>query len=269
MEFNPTNAFGELLLDLIESQYQGDIDAGVEGLMQSTGLGEEEIVAIIQGDTIIEDEQLLSDIIEAFPDADEDDLEVIIQTATEVDEADRNALIEEIDANEAELEAGAAEGGELGEGGEGAASYGYHYNPSYRAEFAAQQAASRVSAVEAQLADFQAYSALNGELRSLDQHAQRYVDAGAMPPSIKSMLIGNFSDDASRLAQFQSVAANNGVDVPTMLFATQYALGMLSDASDFVEFRDHAITDEDVAIASFSASLDTMVSADIDAIFGS
>lgn len=265
-ELNPTNAFGELLLDLIDAQYGGDYDSGIAAIMEATGLAEEEVTAIINGDTIVEDESLLSGIVDAFPDADEDDLEVIVNVATGVDEADRDELLAEIEAGEGE-DAAVAEEEMAG------AAYAYN-NYLNQASFAAGNAAqaagyanARVQSLENKLANFEAANYLNGELRELHNLATRLVENGALPPSYRSMLIGNFADDGERVARFGQIASSNGVDLGTMLFATKYAMGLLSDAADFVEFRDYSVTDEDVAIANFQANLDTVVSADIDAIF--
>lgn len=267
-ELNPTNAFGELLLDLIEQQYAGDYDAGIQALVQSTGLSEDEVVSIVQGDTIVEDESLLADIITAFPNADDQDIEVIVNVATGVDEEDRDALMSEIEANEGMGDMPMNE--EVAEGEVPAgASYGYAYNPYLQASFAAAaQASNEVADLRNQIASFQAEQYLTNELKDLDRVTGQYVASELLPPSYKAMLIGNFSDDTQRMARFSRMAAENGVDLPTMLFATKYALGMLMDASDFVEFRDFSVTDEQVATANFSASLDSIVQSDLDAIFG-
>ncbi len=253
-ELKPTNHFGELLLDLIESQYDGDIDAGIQALVESTGLSEEEVVAIIQGHHIVEDENLLSAIVDAFPDASEDDLDVMINVADHVDKADR----EELEARIAQDE---MQDGAPDEDPEKDAEYSRHMNT-------ANFVASKVQELDDKIASFEYTNAVNNELRALDMLATQYVDAQRLPPSYKQLLIGNFSSDAQRVAKFGQIAQQNGVDVPTMLFATRYALGLLTDASDFVEFRDYSATDEDVAIANFSANLDHLVNEDLRAIFG-
>lgn len=266
-ELNPTNAFGELLLDLIDAQYGGDYDSGIQALMQAAGLSEEEAVGIIQGDVIVENEQLLSGIISAFPDADEDDIEVIINVADGVNQEDRDDLIGQIEADEM------AEGGQEDMGQEMAeepemAGAAYGYSQANTATFqAAQHAIQRANEVESKWANFEATNFLAGSLRHIDNVATQHVQAGSLPPSYKALLIGNFGDDSTRIARFSQMASENGVDVATMLFATQYALGMLTDAADFVEFKDYSVTSEDVAMANFSASLDSTVSADLDAIF--
>lgn len=257
-ELNPQNAFGELLLDLIEAQY-GEIDAGVEALMSTTGLSEEEVIAIVEGEIIVEDENLLSAIVDAFPDADDNDLEVIITVAEEVDAEDRDILISELDATEME--------GEEMMPLEGEADYSsYHDNT---AEFNQTNYIlnNKVNNLEHKLANFEYTNAVATRLDNLDKIANEYVSAEQLPPSYKTMLLGQFSNPEERLAKFSNIAQNNGVDIPTMLFATEYALNMLGEASRFVEFNDYSITDEDVAIANFSASLDQQVAADIEAIF--
>jgi hypothetical protein len=260
-ELNPGNAFGELLLDLIEAQYgESNIDAGIEAIMSTTGLPEDEIVAIISGDVIVEDESLLSSIIDAFPDADDADLEVIVNVATAVDEQDRADLIEEIEADEADME---MEEMPMEEDEE-MAPMGYY---DQTAQFA-QHNASRINQLENQLAEFQYSTVLSNELKDLDAYASRYVDSEMLPPSYKTMLIGNFQDDSERLAQFSQTAAQNGVDIETMLFATRYAMSMLTDASTFIEFKDYSATEEDVAIANFQANISNIAQEDLYAIFG-
>lgn len=266
-ELNPTNAFGELLLDLIEGQYDGDIDKGVSALMETTGLEEDEVISIISGDTIVEDESLLRDIVEAFPDADEEDLSIIVEVATAVDKEDRDALIESIEAEE---ETRAEEEDEEDDDEESGADYGYSFIHNPYAQFSGVPAAvvSRVNQVEQRLANFEAQKALSDELRSLDNTAWSLVEQGILPPAFKTMLIGNFSDDDQRLARFGQIAQENGVDIGTMLFATQYSLGMLQNASPYVEFRDYSASDEEIAMANFSASVDALVEEDLNAIFG-
>lgn len=270
-ELSPTNQFGELLLNLIDAQYGGDDDAGISALVESTGLSEEEVVAIINGDTIVEDESLLSDIVAAFPDADDNDLEVIINTASEVDEQDRSDLIAQIEADEdaaGAQEDPEAEAAEYPEDGGEEASYSRYVGR--RANFSREALLeNKLAEMENRFAQFEAYSALSSELKAIEQKASQLVDAQILPPSFKAMLIGNFSDDSERVAKFGAIADRNQVDVEKMLFATKYALGMLEDSAQFMEFRDFSITEDEAATANFSASLDTQVQADLDAIFNS
>lgn len=264
-ELNPKNAFGELLLDLIDAQYGGDFDSGIAAIMETTGLTEEEVTAIVNGDTVVEDENLLASIVDAFPDADDDDLEVIVNVATSVDEEDRADIIASLEGGE-----------EYADGDEGAmpeeemagAAYGY-YNPNV-ANFGYGMDNARLNQIEQTLANFerqQAVKAITEKLRTVDFMASQAVNAEILPRSYKTMLIGNFSDDGERLARFSQIAADNGVDIMTQLYATEFALGLLTDAADFVEFRDYSISDEDKTVAQFSASLDQVVANDVQAIF--
>lgn len=264
-ELNPKNAFGELLLDLIDAQYEGDYAAGVQALIEATGLTNEEVEAIINGDTVVDDENLLAAIIQAFPGADDDDLEVIVNVATSVDAEDRDALLDSIEGAEAEGEM-VEEGVEEEDPELAAASYGYNtYNT---ANFGYNNMENqRLAHLEQKLANFEYASAISNKLKQLDFMASQAVANEALPRSYKTMLVGNFSSDNERLARFSQIAAENGVDVPTMLFATEFALGLLSDAADFVEFKDYSLSDEDVAVANFSASLDSVVKDDVSAIF--
>jgi hypothetical protein len=273
MELNPQNAFGELLLDLIEAQYEGVMDDGIMALMEATGLSEEEVTSIINGDIVVDSEDLLSNIIGAFPDADDDDISMIIDVAVGVDEADKadlQANLDDLDG-EGQLEAPemsgadpAAAGGEGGEGGFNRRMNSAEFTALANA-YKAQQA--QLEQITTGVSNFQATESLRNRLKDIDVTTNAYVERGMLPPSYKSMLVGNFKDDNERLAKFASVAAQNGVDVDTMLFATEYAAGMMADAVQFVEFKDHSLSDEDAAIAEFSANLDAVVAQDFDAIF--
>lgn len=269
-ELNPTNEFGDLLLDLIEAQYDNDYDAGVQALMEATGLTEAEIIDIIEGRVIVEDESLLADIVEAFPSADEGDIQTIISVAEGVDQADRDELIQEIEASEGGEEMMPEEEPEMAGAG---AEYGYGYQnyANFANQAVTNQLATEVQELKQQIASFHnaaAYERLNAELRSLDAQAGNWVANEELPPSYKAMLVGNFSSDDERVARFSQIAAENNVPLDTMLFATKYAMGMLKNASKFVEFRDYSLTDEEVAVANFSASLDSLAQADYNAIFG-
>lgn len=260
-ELNPTNAFGELLLDLIEAQYEGDIDSGIAAIMQTTGLSEEEVTAIIRGEAVVEEESLLGDIIAAFPDADDDDLEVIVNVASDVDDEDKATLLGQIDAEEGSdemIEEPVAEEGMTEE-------YNKYINTANFNGYGTMD--PRVDQLIQQQANFQAQEYLKSELTNLDNTAGQMVQYGILPPSYKSMLVGNFSDPTQRLAKFGEIASQNGVDVGTMLFATKYALGLLENASEYVEFKDYSTSAEDAAVANFEANLSTLAEADLAAIF--
>lgn len=282
MELNPSNAFGELLLDLIEAQY-GDIDTGLMALMQATGLGEQEVVAMINGDIIVDSEALLSTVIQAFPDADSEDVSMIIDVAVGVDEADQADLQAQlaepeqgIDPQLGGAEPASANGGGFGgeAGGEGAAGGGeggFTKNmnaANFQAlsnQLAVQQ--NQINQLTQGISNYSQAEGLRERLRDIDETTSTYVDRGMLPPSYKAMLVGNFKNDKERLAKFAAVAQQNNVDVNTMLFATEYAAGLMADASQFVEFSDYSLSDQDVAIAEFSANLDAVVAQDYEAIF--
>lgn len=268
-ELNPTNAFGEDLLNAIEAQYES-IDAGIEALMETTGLGEEEVIAIIQGDVIVEDEQLLSAIIDAFPDADDDDIALLIESATEVDEGDREALVSEIEANEGGME-------EMPEGADYSAYYRQaqfqqaNYLSQLEQENAALQQAlynqnARLTNVEANFSAQQAADVLD----NIDAYASDLVDNGYMPPSIKHMILGSFNRPAERLANFSQLADHNGVDIQTQLYATQFALELMQQATaqGVVDFQDYSLDAASLQQAEFSASLDEVAAQDAIAILG-
>jgi hypothetical protein len=119
------------------------------------------------------------------------------------------------------------------------------------------------------ISNFQAVEQLETRLKDVNTLADNYVGNGVLPPSYKSMLVGNFTNDKQRLAQFSQIAQQNNVDLPMMLFATEYALGMLAEASQFVEFSDYSLSEDEVQYANFSANLDAVVALDAEAIFNS
>lgn len=274
MNLSPQNAFGELLLDLIEAQYEGDIDTGILALMQTTGLAEQEVVSLINGDVIIEDQNLLGTVLQAFPDADSDDIALVVDVAVGVEEADRGDLQAAIAESQHEQEYNneygdeyadvASAGGASGDSGFGRTSMNANFNALANAVVQQQQ---QINQLTNGIADFQAVSGLEERLHDLDVTASRYVNSGMLPPSYKSLLVGDFANSKERLAQFGMIAEQNNVDLGTMLFATEYALGMMADASKFVEFSDYSLSEEDVQLANFSASLDRVVQEDLEAIF--
>jgi hypothetical protein len=287
MDLNPQNAFGVLLLDLIEAQY-GVIDNGLIALMQTTGLTEQEVVGIINGDLIVESEQLLSGLIQAFPDADQEDISVVIDVAVGVSESDANDLAtmnqeaQQTQAQQAQAQAGqgaspeAAGGGYDAEGGMGAeGAEGGFGRRGNTVNFSRQVADTltlqqqQINQLTAGISNFQAQTALAERLKDIDTVATKYVNNGMLPPSYKLMLVGEFKNDKERLAKFGQIAQQNGVDVPSMLFATEYAISMLADASQFVEFSDYSLSEDEVRLAEFSAGLDAVVADDFAAIFNS
>lgn len=274
MNLSPQNAFGELLLDLIEAQY-GDIDQGVIALIQTTGLDESEVVALINGDIVVDSQALLSGILTAFPDADNDDVMLFLDVATGVEESDRatlEAAIGDYQEQEAaqndyynQYESAEPAAAESGDGNSG---FGRNtMNANFANQLASQQA--QINELVNGISNFNHYQALEARLNDVDTLATRYVDSGVLPPSYKSILVGNFSNPKERVAQFSDIAAKNGVNPETMLFATEYALGMLAEASQFVEFSDYSLSEEDVQLANFSASMDYIAAADAAAIFNS
>lgn len=270
-ELNPTNAFGELLLDLLEAQY-GNLDEGVAALVKTTGLSEEEVVNIIRGDVIVEDETLLSNIVDAFPDASPEEVELLISTAVGVDEADRAALEAEIGAVEdaidrEEEDKAQAEADALNYSlYNNFANFG-HYDPN--AEIL-NYLDNRLYSIESNIADFKQQSYIAGfsnMLAELDYRATEAVQNGILPPACKTMLIGNFTDPTERVVEFSKLAEANGVDPETMAFAVSYAFGLLENASRVVDFQDYSVSDEEIALANFSANIDVVVEHDIEAIF--
>jgi hypothetical protein len=90
---------------------------------------------------------------------------------------------------------------------------------------------------------------------------------GYLPPAYRRMLIGDFSSKEERVARFGQMARENGVDLSTMLFAAEYALGILGEGAKYVEFSDHSVSEEMLNVAQFSAGMDAVVAQDYDAIF--
>ena len=266
-ELNPTNAFGELLLDLIEAQYEGDIDAGIQALVQSTGLAEEEVVGFISGENIVDDADILEAMIDAFPDANDEDIQTIIEVASGVEEADRQALEAQYEGNED------AEGGVDPEMAQQGADYAAAYNPAIQANFNKSVAAEiqRVraenEALHANFAQAQFEAQLSQALTDLNARISQDVVDGVITPAMKEALIGNFSDPRQRVAQFTGIAQTNGArDLQEQLNMSEFAYSLLRNVANVTQFTDFSVSAEEVATANFSSSLEEAVKGDLIAM---
>lgn len=266
-ELNPTNAFGELLLDLIEAQYDGDIDAGIQALVQSTGLAEEEVVGYISGENIVDDADILEAMIGAFPDANDEDIQTIIEVASGVEEADREALEAQYEGNED------AEGGEDPEMAQQGADYAAAYNPAIQANFnrnvaeELQRLRAEKEALEANFAQANFEAQLSGYLTDLDARISQDVYDGSITPAMKEALIGNFSNPKQRVAQFSRIAQSNGArDLQEQLNMSEFAYSLLRNVAKVTQFTDFSVSAEEVATANFSASLEEAAKGDLVAM---
>ncbi|MCA2594085.1 MAG: hypothetical protein IM526_02840 [Microcystis sp. M38BS1] len=264
-ELNPTNAFGELLLDLIEAQYEGDIDAGVQALVQSTGLSEEDVVGYISGENIVDNVEDLEAMISAFPDATEEDLDKLIEVADGVLEQDRQAL-------EAQYETAGTEGEEDPVTQQGA-DYAAAYNPAIQANFNRSVAAEiqRVraenEALHANFAQAQFEAQLSQALTDLNARISQDVVDGVITPAMKEALIGNFADPRQRVAQFTGIAQTNGArDLQEQLNMSEFAYSLLRNVANVTQFTDFSVSAEEVATANFSASLEEAAKGDLVAM---
>jgi hypothetical protein len=265
-ELNPTNAFGELLLDLIEAQYEGDIDAGVQALVQATGLSEEDVTGYISGENIVDDADILEAMIGAFPDANDEDIQTIIEVASGVEEADREAL-------EAQYENEGAEGGAEDPMTEEAANYAAAYNPAIQANFnrAVADEIQRVRAenetLHANFAQAQFQANLSQALTDLNARISQDVVDGIITPAMKEALIGNFSDPRQRVAQFTGIAQTNGArDLQEQLNMSEFAYSLLRNVANVTQFTDFSVSAEEVATANFSSSLEEAAKGDLIAM---
>jgi hypothetical protein len=265
-ELNPTNAFGELLLDLIEAQYEGDIDAGVQALVQATGLSEEDVTGYISGENIVDDADILEAMIGAFPDANDEDIQTIIEVASGVEEADREAL-------EAQYENEGAEGGAENPMTEEAANYAAAYNPAIQANFnravadEIQRVRAENEALHANFAKAQFEANLSQALTDLNARISQDVVDGIITPAMKEALIGNFSDPRQRVAQFTGIAQTNGArDLQEQLNMSEFAYSLLRNVANVTQFTDFSVSAEEVATANFSSSLEEAAKGDLVAM---
>jgi hypothetical protein len=268
-ELNPTNAFGELLLDLIEAQYDGDIDAGVQAIVQSTGLSEKDVVGYISGENIVDDPDILEAIVNAFPDANDDDIEQIIEVASGVEEADRQALEAQYD-NDGDED---AEGGVDPDMAQQGADYAAAYNPAIQANFnravadEIQRVRAENEALHANFAQAQFEANLSQALTDLNARITEDVVNGVITPAMKEALIGNFSDPRQRVAQFSGIAKTNGArDLQEQLNMSEFAYSLLRNIANVTQFTDFSVSAEEVASANFSSSLEQAAKADLEAI---
>jgi hypothetical protein len=265
-ELNPTNAFGELLLDLIEAQYEGDIDAGVQALVQATGLSEEDVTGYISGENIVDDADILEAMIGAFPDANDEDIQTIIEVASGVEEADREAL-------EAQYENEDAEGGVDPEMAQQGADYAAAYNPAIQANFnravadEIQRVRAENEALHANFAKAQFEANLSQALTDLNARISQDVVDGIITPAMKEALIGNFSDPRQRVAQFTGIAQTNGArDLQEQLNMSEFAYSLLRNVANVTQFTDFSVSAEEVATANFSSSLEEAAKGDLVAM---
>ena len=266
-ELNPTNAFGELLLDLIEAQYEGDIDAGVQALVQATGLSEEDVTGYISGENIVDDADILEAMIGAFPDANDEDIQTIIEVASGVEEADREALEAQYEGNED------AEGGVDPEMAQQGADYAAAYNPAIQANFNCsvaeeiQRVRAENEALHANFAKAQFEANLSQALTDLNARISQDVVDGIITPAMKEALIGNFSDPRQRVAQFTGIAQTNGArDLQEQLNMSEFAYSLLRNVANVTQFTDFSVSAEEVATANFSASLEEAAKGDLVAM---
>lgn len=266
-ELNPTNAFGELLLDLIEAQYEGDIDAGIQALVQSTGLAEEEVVGFISGENIVDDADILEAMIGAFPDANDEDIQTIVEVASGVEEADREALEAQYEGNED------AEGGVDPEMAQQGADYAAAYNPAIQANFnrnvvtEIQRLRAEKETLEANFAQANFEAQLSQALTDLNARISQDVLDGIITPAMKEALIGNFSDPRQRVAQFTGIAQTNGArDLLEQLNMSEFAYSLLRNVANVTQFTDFSVSAEEVATANFSASLEEAAKGDLVAM---
>lgn len=264
IELNPSNAFGELLLDLIEAQYAGDIGAGIQALVEATGRTEKEVAGFISGKNIVDDEADLEAIISAFPDASEEEIEQIIEVASGVEEEDRAIL---------EAQYGGEEGQPLEEemspeqrGAKYAAAYNQaNFNRNVAEELRTLRAEK--NALEANFAKDKFDSELSAYLSDFDARLTSDVENGRLTPAMKSALIGNFTNPRERVAQFSAIAKSNGVrDLREQLHASEFAYSLLSNVANVTQFVDFSVSAEEEATANFSASLASAAEGDLAAM---
>jgi len=265
-ELNPTNAFGELLLDLIEAQYEGDIDAGIQALVQSTGLSEEDVTGYISGENIVDDVNILEAMIGAFPDANDEDIEQIIEVADGVLEQDKQAL-------EAQYDTDDAEGGVEPDMAQEGADYAAAYNPAIQANFnktvvsEIQKLRAEKEALEANFAQANFEAQLSQALSDLNARISQDVVDGVITPAMKEALIGNFSDPRQRVAQFSGIAQTNGArDLQEQLNMSEFAYSLLRNIANVTQFTDFSVSAEEVATANFSSSLEEAAKGDLIAM---
>lgn len=276
-ELNPTNAFGELLLDLIEAQFADlitdpedtspAISAGIQALVQATGLSEEDVTGYISGENIVDNVEDLEAMISAFPDATEEDLDKLIEVADGVLEQDRQALEAQYEGNED------AEGGVDPEMAQQGADYAAAYNPAIQANFnktvvsELQKLRAEKEALEANFAQASFEAQLSQALADFDARTSADVDNGILTPAMKEALIGNFSDPRQRVAQFTGIAQTNGArDLQEQLNMSEFAYSLLRNVANVTQFTDFSVSAEEVATANFSASIEEAAKGDLIAM---
>jgi hypothetical protein len=202
----------------------------------------------------------------AFPDANDEDIQTIIEVASGVEEADRQAL-------EAQYENEGAEGGAEEPMTEDAANYAAAYNPAIQANFnravadEIQRVRAENEALHANFAQAQFQANLSQALTDLNARISQDVVDGVITPAMKEALIGNFSDPRQRVAQFTGIAQTNGArDLQEQLNMSEFAYSLLRNVANVTQFTDFSVSAEEVATANFSSSLEEAAKGDLIAM---
>jgi hypothetical protein len=229
-EFSVGNDFGVALLELGEAAGYEDLEDYAEDLAEATGNNFEDILDLITGEAVPDDElalgisdifglddDLAADLLIAGADARGEDLEDYFDFDDEDDYYDDD----DEDYSDYEDEETA-------------------------------EASYRLAEIEEELAEFKYTSTIKDALDTLMLEAADLVDEGMMPPSTFDILFSSFDLDSDRIAAFSATCNANDVDPATELYALEKIVDIFRRMPPTVDFgymvEEEFISDEEAAI---------------------
>ncbi|GAA6622913.1 hypothetical protein [Scytonema sp. NUACC26] len=211
-EFSVGSQYGAALLELGEANGFDDVEEWCLALSEATGYDPNDILDVITGEIEPSDELSL-DVAEAL-ELDENDQATLLVYGIEARGEDLDDYLDEAESENEE---------ESDESDENDADY------------------SRVSQLEAEIAEFKATGIVKDELADIESRAWSLVDEGRVPPNVVEKLLGNFSTDSDRIAAFSTVCHKNSVDAATELYAMNKVLRVLETMPVVANFGYQAL----------------------------
>jgi hypothetical protein len=221
-EFSVGNTFGVALLELGEAAGYEELEDYAYDLAEATGNDVEDIIDLISGEAVPDDElalgisdifglddDLTADLLIAGIDARGDDIEDYLDLADDEDEDDYEEDI-------------------------------------------VSEASYRLAEIEEELAEFKYSSTIKDALDTLMLEAANLVDEGMMPPSTFDILFSSFELDSDRIAAFSATCNANEVDPATELYALEKIVDIFRRMPPTVDFgymvQEEFISDEEAAV---------------------
>lgn len=229
-EFSAGNRFGAALLELGDVFEYDDLEEYILDLADATGVDPEDIVGCIDGDIEPDDDFVIA-VAEALDLPEEYGLE-LLAAGYEARGEDLYELLAEDDEDydDEDYEED-------------------YYNEEEDATY------SMVADLEDRLAEFEIGDALKTRLADIQELVAEGLEERWITPSKARRLLGSFNREEDRVAAFSQMAAKNGVDLDTQLFAVEYSINLDREAGPVVEFGGYVDevyepTNEDLEVAA-------------------